>query len=91
MTEAARRGTIRWSARAAFPLICVIWLQTAGFIALGTADYVRPAALVGALATLVWCFGTAPDGLLRRIAPATLAMAVLANAALWQGRLPPLP
>jgi hypothetical protein len=88
MTEAARRGASRWAARAAFPLICIIWAQTAGFIALGTPDGLRPAALVGAVATLIWCFGTAPEGMLRRLAPPALAIAVLANAALWPGLRP---
>ena len=91
MTEAACRGASLWSARAAFPLICIIWLQTAGFIALGTPDTIRPAAAVGALATLLWCFGTAPDGALRRIAPLALAAAVLADVALWPGRFSLLP
>ena len=88
MTEAARRGASMWAARAAFPLICLIWLQTAGLIAFGTAECLRPAALVGAIATLIWCFGTAPDGLPRRVAPPALVIAVLADAALWPGRFP---
>ncbi len=88
MTEAARRGASLWAARAAFPLICIVWAQTAGFIAIGTPDCLRPGAMVGALATLIWCFGTAPDGILRRLAPPVLVMAILANAALWPGLRP---
>ena len=81
----SRRASI-WPARVVFLLIGLVWLQTAAFIAIGTPGVIRPAAAIGALATLVWCFGTAPEGVIRRITPLTLTAAILANAALWPGQ-----
>ena len=81
--DATSRGVSPWPARVALSLICLIWLQTAVFIVFGRAETMRVAAGIAAVATLAWCFGTAPDSPARRLAPLVLLAAFVAEAALW--------